>query len=512
MPPFGVVNVLHFREKKIMKKTYAHKILAKIISGVCLMSGAYAASAIDADFLPHIMNDSGETNQLIVKFKDNSSTSALSVALKDRLQAKRLELRQKISAFFTQKGVKFEHARWLNSGAELISLSQLLSEAEVQLAITELQNDPNVEYVTRDAMMYPLATPNDTLFGTQWHYGAPEDGGIGVEAAWDITTGTGATVAVLDTGALYNHPDLSANLLPGYDMISDLDIAQDGDGRDSDASDIGDWGCPSNNRPSSWHGSHVAGTVAAVTNNGSGVAGVAYGAKVLPVRVLGRCGGLLSDITDGILYAAGVEEPGIPTNDNPAQVINMSLGGSGSCDPAYQEAIDRAVDAGVTVVVAAGNSSADAEDFRPASCDNVISVAASEPDRSLAPYTNYGSKIDVVAPGGGRGTDGVLSTVNESDNTPDPDGYGYDYAAGTSMAAPHVAGVAALMYSVKPDITPAQVEQLITENTSPVGELTVERCTIFFGFRFCNGERSVSLPEGTGILNAEAAVKAAQAL
>lgn len=190
--------------------------------------------------------------------------------------------------------------------------------------------------------------PDDTFYPNQWHY-YESTGGINLPAAWDEQTGSNVVVAVLDTGYT-NHSDLVPNVLPGYDFIGDLAFANDGNGRDSDAQDPGDWldrwECgrfnPRQAVPSSWHGTHVAGTVAAVTHNAEGVAGVAFNAMVLPVRVLGKCGGYTSDIADGIVWSSGGPVSGVPTNPFPAQVINMSLGGSGACGSTLQSAINLA--------------------------------------------------------------------------------------------------------------------------------------------------------------------------
>jgi serine protease len=269
-------------------------------------------------------------------------------------------------------------------------------------------------------------------------------------------------VAVLDTGQT-DHEDLVGNMVPGYDFIDDTFVSRDGDGRDSDPDDPGDWtergdcgfGSPASN--SSWHGTHVAGTVAALTNNGIGLAGVAYEAKVQHVRVLGRCGGYLSDISDGVVWASGGPVSGAPVNATPASVINMSLGGSGSCGTTYQAAIDEAVANGATVVVSAGNSNANAANFRPASCAGVITVAATDRFGDRASYSNYGSTVEISAPGGdsdGSGN-GVASTLNDGTTVQGNDIY--VYYQGTSMAAPHISGLAAMMYSTDPTITPAQV-------------------------------------------------------
>ncbi|HYE87787.1 MAG TPA: S8 family serine peptidase, partial [Vicinamibacterales bacterium] len=226
-----------------------------------------------------------------------------------------------------------------------------------------------------------------------------------------------------------------------------------------DPSDTGD---AANGYPSSWHGTHVAGTVAAVTNNAKGVAGVAFNAKVVPVRVLGKQGGYTSDIADAIVWASGGSVTGVPANANPAEVINMSLGGQSTCSSTYQNAINTAVNNGTTVVVAAGNSNMDVANFTPASCNNVIAVAANDKEGNRASYSNYGAKIDVTAPGGETATTtkGVLSTLNSGTTSPSTESYAF--YQGTSMAAPHVAGLVALMQSVAPSPkSPADIESLL---------------------------------------------------
>jgi serine protease len=279
------------------------------------------------------------------------------------------------------------------------------------------------------------------------------------------------TVAVIDTGYVA-HSDLAANIVGGYDFIADTAVANDGNGRDSNPADPGDWtaagecaaGDPAGT--SSWHGTHVAGTIAAVTNNSKGVAGVAYGAKVSPLRVLGKCGGYDSDIIDAITWASGGTVSGVPANTNVAKVINMSLGGGGACTSATQTAINAAVNRGTTVVVAAGNSNANAANYSPASCNNVISVAATNRAGSRSYYSNFGSVVDIAAPGGETRTvksGGILSTLNAGASAPGSESY--DYYQGTSMAAPHIAGLAALVKSANSALTPAQIESAIKTNS-----------------------------------------------
>ncbi|MDE0929435.1 MAG: S8 family serine peptidase [Halioglobus sp.] len=390
--------------------------------------------------------------------------------------------------------VRLHRQRSIATGAELL-LMEPVDYGRLQQVITALRADPEVEYVEEDILMQPLFTPNDSRYNEQWQY-FENTGGLRMTNAWDSATGNSSVVAVIDTGYL-SHPDLVGNLLPGYDMIDDTFVSQDGDGRDSDALDPGDWstadqcysGSPASD--SSWHGTHVAGSIAAKTDNGTGVAGVAFDARVVPVRVLGRCGGYMSDIADGIIWAAGGTVSGVPANANPAQVLNLSLGGGGSCSSTTQAAINTARALGSTVVVAAGNASTDASNSTPANCTGVVTVAATNRAGARAYYSNYGAVVDVAAPGGelfsGNYTNGILSTWNTGTTNPGSDSY--EFYQGTSMAAPHVAGVAALIYAMDPAITPDGVE-IILKNTARAFPGSCSQC-------------------GGGIVDATAAVAAA---
>ncbi len=366
-----------------------------------------------------------------------------------------------------QQGVSVRELRTLATGGTLIASDAALSDQAARDFMNEIVASGAVDAVEPDARMTAVLTPNDPRYSEQWDFTAAN--GMRIPGAWDSSTGSGSSVAVIDTG-ITAHPDLDSNVLPGYDFVSDATAARDGNGRDADPQDQGDWysagecgqTAASN---SSWHGTHVAGTIAAVTGNATGVAGVAPNAKVLPVRVLATCGGSLSDIADAIIWAAGGTVSGIPANANPAKVINMSLGGSGACGTTYQAAIDSAVSRGTTVVVAAGNSSQDASGFRPANCNSVVTVAASNPSGTLSYYSNYGATVDLTAPGGDTGVSGggILSTINTGTTT--PGGAGYASYQGTSMATPHVAGLVALMKSKSPALTPAQVESTLRQGT-----------------------------------------------
>lgn len=340
------------------------------------------------------------------------------------------------------------YMRRLATGADLVRVSRPLDSAEADALMRQLAADPAVQRVEPDAMLHhtgivapsrisPDAIPGDWDFTRQWHMHGLT-GGIRAPAAWDVATGEGVVVAVLDTG-ITPHPDLDDNMLPGYDFISDAGISRRAtDERVPGALDHGDWteanacfpGAPAAN--SSWHGTHVAGTVAELADNGMFGVGVAHGAKVLPVRVLGRCGGLTSDIVDAIVWASGGSVAGVPDNTSPAEVINLSLGGVGICEAgsAIQQAIDRAVAAGTTVVVAAGNDGAPAEFFTPASCANVISVGATGFAGNVTGYTNFGDAVDLAAPGGRGAIDGselgfVWQAWHGAPREPNPGAFGF---------------------------------------------------------------------------------------
>lgn len=394
-----------------------------------------------------------------------------------------------------QQGVSVQEVRTLATGETLIQADKALSGQAAKDFMTELAASGAVDFVEPDAIMKISLSPNDPRYGEQWDFTAAN--GMRIPGAWDVSTGAAATVAVLDTG-ITSHPDLDANVRPGYDFVSDSASARDGNGRDSDPQDQGDWYAagecgettPGN---SSWHGTHVAGTVAAVTGNSTGVAGVAPDAKIVPVRVLAKCGGSLSDIADAIVWASGGTVTGIPANSNPAQVINMSLGGGGTCGATYQNAINAAVNRGTTVVVAAGNEAQNAANSRPANCSSVVSVAASNPSGTLSYYSNYGTSVDLTAPGGDVRVagGGILSTINTGTTTPGSAGYA-NYQ-GTSMATPHVAGLVALMESKQPSLTPAQVESTLKLGTRPMPG----GCTLGCGAGLSDATKTMGLLGGT---------------
>lgn len=466
-----------WRRGRVAVLVVALAVLVAVIGGV-------PAGAAQPAPLPVAPLVSLPTDQIIVRFRDAAGPASLSAAdtavLAERLSA--------------TAGVSLSFVRPISDGTYVLRLPARVEVAEAADVSARLAALPDVEYAEPDAIMQIVRsprlpagpasaqlTPNDTRFADQWHYryepGVEE--GLNLLPAWNITTGAANTVvAVVDTG-IRSHADLAGRTLPGYDFIDDVAVANDGNGRDADPADPGDWTTSnqcflgSSAEDSSWHGTHVAGTIGAASNNGSGVAGVNWLAKVVPVRVLGRCGGYLSDIVAGTRWAGGLAVPGVPANANPADVINLSLGGSGACAATYQSAFNELASAGVVVVVAAGNSSVNASGFQPANCNQVITVAANNKAGNRAGYSNYGAVVDITAPGGQQAfandPNGVLSTLNAGLTGPGADSL--VYYQGTSMAAPHVAGLVSLLLAEQPALTPAQVLDLLqtTARDFPAG-------------------------------------------
>lgn len=431
-------------------------------------------------------------NGFIVRFKDGSAEQSQVTAVTTTLGGlnARLKARKLLGAGpdGQAKAFALRHGRRMAGGADVVRLSRHLARTEGSILMRELAALPNVDYVEPNLRVKAALVPNDGAYPSQWALVNPLTG-VRPQAAWDLARGAGVTVAVLDSG-ITNHADLNANVVPGYDFIADLDTANDGNGRDSNASDPGDW-CVSQSEPSDWHGTHVAGTIAAVGNNNQLVTGLAYEAKVMPVRVLGTCGGDIADVADAITWASGGAVANVPTLTaaKVAKVINLSLQSSGACSASLQQAVDGAIRRGVTLVAAAGNGNLDVASVQPANCGSVIAVAAHTEDGFRATFSNHGVGVALSAPG-----QNIVSTSNLGRTAPDAGTLTLASLSGTSMAAPHVSAVAALIQGFRlsqgqPRLHPTVLASVLTGSTRPLPNACPEGC-------------------GSGMLDAKAAIDA----
>jgi serine protease len=368
-------------------------------------------------------------------------------------------------------GSELQPLRRTAAGAEVLRLPHALPLHEVEAMAARLRASSDIEYAEPDYRRRAALVPNDAHYSEQW-YAFEDAAGIRLPEAWDIRTGGAVNVAIVDTG-LRPHAEFAARILPGYDFIAEdspgsFFTANDGNGRDADASDPGDWIGPDEASPdcpesdSSWHGTLLAGLIGAAGDNAAGIAGINWQARLLPVRALGRCGGYVSDIADGLRWAVGLAVAGVPANANPARIINLSLGSTGPCSTTEQEALDAATAAGALVIVPAGNDGDDVSDSAPANCRNAFVVAALARSGALAYYSNHGGLVTLAAPGGDE-LNGLVSTFNSGLTTPGAD----DYASflGNSFSVPLVAGTAALMLAVKPSLTREQLRAQLIQTT-----------------------------------------------
>ena len=380
---------------------------------------------------------------------------------------------------------------------QLLEFEAPLSRSEASALREKLMARPDVEWVEPNVREKRLqATPSDPLFAQQWwlHPVSGSDGNVrqarlrgvaGFQTAWLRANHAPVVVAVLDTG-ITSHPDLVGRVLPGYDFVGDLEYANDGNGRDADASDPGDWvsladkqrnpqayaGCKVED--SSWHGTIIAGMVAARADNGVGGAGIHWGASILPVRVAGKCGAEVSDIIDGMRWAGGLPVDGVPPNPHPARIINISFGGSAACGQAYQTVVDELrAKKGVVVVAAAGNEWAPRLS-RPASCNGVVGVAGLNRDGFKANYSNFGPQVAIAAVAGDDNDgawgsvladSGLVTLTNTGPTVPAAGGYARLY--GTSFAAPQVAGTIAHMLSLNPMLSYEQIVTGLRQSARP---------------------------------------------
>lgn len=445
---------------------------------------------------------------LIVKLK-SSSTSLLETP-------RALALRDHQRALTVARDTGSIHSvpEPVGSRAHLIRLDSAVQGAGLSQALGRLRQHPDVDWAEPNVRVKRMAVPNDPGFATQWYLQTSNlfASGLNMPVAWDKTTGSsGATVAVLDTGVRFSHPDLGGRLLAGYDFVSEVDFANDGSGRDADPTDPGDWmsstdlrnpvyaGCEVED--SSWHGTFIAGQIVAAANNSQGVAGINWNAKVLPVRVSGKCGALLSDILDGMRWAAGLSVSGVPANPNPAKVINLSFGGDTACTKSYQDVIDEIGRVGALLVVAGGNSSGPLA--RPADCSGVLAVGAVQADGAKTYYSDFGSKVAIMAPGGEASPQSLQIYSTGNSGTKGPVADNYVYKMGTSFSAPLASAVASLMLSLDVSLTPAQLISKMKASARPhVRSGAYPTCATGVTVA-CNCTSSTC---GAGMLDASAAV------
>lgn len=457
---------------------HASKNAARYVLSIRQPSSATVAALRSSS--RQVSGDDFVENELIIQFNDTlqaASTSGEFTGLTTNHAGKARPALAKLSSTVSAAASQHRTASGLQSLADRYphAYEKLMTIRKMK----SLAHSKNVKTVSLNYLRKPMRVPSDPLYSYQWHYPS-----MNLPQAWDITTGTPASgsvvVAVIDTGIISSHPDLKNKLVPGYDFIRDDDNSRDAEpGIDSNPEDPGD---STKLGASSWHGTHVAGTIAAESNNGIGVAGVSWGAKIMPLRVLGQFGGNTYDIMQAMNYAAGLDNDSGTKPAQPADIINLSLGGGGF---SQQEAdlFEKIYKQGIIIVAAAGNDNSNVASY-PASYNGVISVSAMDFNKQRAPYSNFGPKIDIAAPGGsltrdinqdGYG-DGVLSTfADDNSGTPKPS---YVFLQGTSMATPHVAGMFALMKAVNPALKATDIiglnanEKKLLENeqlTDPAG-------------------------------------------
>ncbi len=468
--------------------------------------------------------------RVIVKVRDATQTAKVngSVTTASRMLAvaarNKLELKQQ---------------RAIAKNLQVVEFAARDAHDNMQTVLDRLRDDPDVVYAEPDRAVYAHAVPNDPLAPAQWFLGAAQPSAINATAAWDNTTGSnGVVIAVLDTGVRFDHPDLvraglGGRLLPGYDFISGNSdgtffTANDGNGRDADPSDPGDWvattetrtGCSSDN--SSWHGTRTAGIIGAATNNSLGVAGIAWGGWLLPVRVLGKCGGLTSDILAAMLWSGGLHVDGVPDNPYPAQIINMSLGSQGNCSNASADVVRTLNSLGVLVVVSAGNEGGPVDS--PANCPGAAAVAGLRHIGTKVGFSSLGPEIALSAPGGncvningGPCLFSIDTTSNNGTTTPGTDVFTNqtNFNVGTSFSAPIVAGIGALMLTVNGNLKSAQLIARLREGATkpfPVStDAAILQCHIPTGAGDVQSTECSCTTDtcGAGMANASGAVTAA---
>lgn len=497
------------------------KPIALIALSACVAVPAFGQSREYNGEFRHI---TAATDQVIVKWR----------AAKPALTT----VSSRIEKLSSASGLQMQHKGRITADTDVLKLERPLDDGELAAVLTQLRANPEVEYAVANQRRWAHALPSDPLFTQQWYLQSAEASATRAEQAWDITVGSNTTVvAVLDTGVRFEHPDLGLDmaggkLLGGYDFVSDPIIANDGDGADADASDPGDWvstadrqlpsfaNCMEN--PSSWHGTRVSSLIGALTNEAQGMAGKGWSTVLLPVRALGKCGGLDSDIIMAMRWAAGLSVPGIPANTHPAKIINMSLGAAGACSAAYQSTVNEITSRGILIIASAGNEGGPIE--TPANCSGVLAVTGLRHAGTKVGYSSLGPQAAIGAPAGNCvnavGQPCLFSILAATDSgTTAPLSPTWtdqiNYNTGTSFSAPLVSGAAALMHSVNAQLAPANYITLIRESALPfatTSTTTTTVCHVPTGATDIQQTECICTTQtcGAGMLDTHAAVLASQ--
>ena len=482
------------------RHTLGRWLIAGLLAAMVLVTVASAAEYNPVRTRPK-SSVPATVQRVIVKFRQVSRLSTQATPSGESASTAAVDA-SRMSALASRARITVHSSRAIGVNMHVMHVSPLTSNETAAETLARLQADSDVEFAVLDRRVYASATSNDPLAPVtgpglgQWYLTNTQPSAINANAAWDITKGSnGVVIAVVDTGVLFDHPDLQrassgGRFLPGYDFVEPdssnvFNTANDGDGRDSDASDPGDWVSAADTardsdcsptEDSSWHGTRVSGIIGALTNNGVGVAGINWNGFILPVRVLGKCGGFNSDVIAGIGWAAGFTVPGVPANPNPAQIINISLGGTGACDPGSQDIINQVTAAGVLVVVAAGNEGGPVDS--PANCTGAMGIVGLRHAGTKVGFSSLGPQIALAAPGGNcvntaAGQPCLFSldtTSNLGTTVPGTNTYTdqFNTNLGTSFSTPIVSGIAGLMLSVNGNLKSAQlIKRMQDGSTKP---------------------------------------------
>jgi serine protease len=512
------------------------------------IGGALGVAGLSTEFNPvrtrsHATADAA-VERLIIKLRPTASAGAVTTAAVASEEAQIEAGRQRVAVLAGRHGLMLKMTRAITARMHVVHLDPALAAESLAKTLEALRADPEVEYAEIDQRRYAHATPNDTLFATQQWYlqnSAATPAAIDATTAWDTTMGSATLViADLDTGVRYDHPDLLATsaggrLLPGYCFISDSFVANNATCPGADASDPGDWVAQSDlthpecsggtTQNSSWHGTRTAGILGAITNNMTGIAGVTWQTQILPVRVLGKCGGSDSDIVSAMLWAAGIAVAGAPANTHPARVMNMSFGATGSCPSVYTDAINQLTAKGVLIVVSAGNEGGPVD--APANCPGVAGVAGMRHVGTKVGYSSLGPEVALSAPAGNcvNTSPGstclypITTTFNQGTTTPGTNAYTDQVThpnLGTSFSAPLVSGIGALMAAMNSTLNSCRLISRLKESALPFPQTsttTTTMCHVPTGASDVQGSECICTLDGktcgAGMANASGALKAA---